>query len=194
MQLEEYAVRRGHKWSPRGNAYWKRTLAYCRAEYNIALAMYAVCAPSPPRFRLRLQVYCIMVDSKALSPPADAPQRWDLLMKPFAKVKSPAVPPWSTVQLVLSPTKRPLPGLDINPGELDLVTIFNKYVFYISMQITSSNSQVASIRDLEGPTAVAYIVGEEELATEYDLSKSGSSFTMVSRFEHISCLTTSRPG
>lgn len=126
------------------------------------------------------QAYCILIDGKALPPPADAAQRWGLLMQPFAKVKSPVVPPWSTVKLVLSPTKRPMAGMGADQED-DSIARFDRYIMYINANLESHNEQAMGVRDLEGLAPAMFSVDGAPLKEHLQLAALGQSYWAVSR-------------
>jgi hypothetical protein len=125
----------------------------------------------------------IIVDGKALPPPAGGAQRWDLLMKPLAKVKSPEVPPWSAAKKVLSPTQRPMSNLEFdNETEHDAIKRVDRYIMYITAQLGSAAQQIQSVQHLEGATPVLYLFSEAPLRQTFDLSTKGMSLPAVGDF------------
>jgi hypothetical protein len=180
-QVELYSIRKGVKWNADKNSHWRRAIGHCRAAYHIVVAMYAVCV-LPPLFPCSpRQVYCIVVDSQALPPPVDVAQRWDLLMKPFAKVKAPQVPSWSTAKLVLSPTKRPMLGAEADT-ELDPIERLNKYSDLVKTRLARTEYELRLMAELNKTTPILYAISDKEIEGDVDLVENGMSLPVVSRF------------
>jgi len=103
-------------------------------------------------------------------------------MKPFAKVKSPQVPSWSTAKLVLSPTKRPMAGAEADEEEPDLVARVNIYSNYVNVQLADADRELQGIGNLNLFIPMVYMISDQRLVGDLDLFKNGTSLPVVSRF------------
>jgi hypothetical protein len=103
-------------------------------------------------------------------------------MKPFAKVKSPQVPSWSTAKLVLSPTKRPMAGAEADEEEPDPIARVNKYSNYVNVQLEDADRELQGIGDLNLFIPMVYMISDQRLVGDLDLFKTGTSLPVVSRF------------
>jgi hypothetical protein len=121
----------------------------------------------------------MLVDAKVLPPPRGADQRWDLLMKPFAKVNSPQVPPWASAKLVLSPTTRPMPLAGPDEDEPSAKTLLNKYSYYANAHLVRASQELNGIQSLGRFAPMSYFVSAERLEG-FEVAKRGLSLPVVS--------------